>query len=287
MAAETNTIMRSDLARIREIDFTLMFSESVRKLVEALGVTRKVAKQAGALLKTYKATGTLEDGNVAEGELIPLSHYTTEPVNYDEIVIKKWRKQTTAEAIADRGYDQAVEMTNDRMLRDVQKGIRSDFFDFLASGTGTATGAGLQAVLAQTWGQLQVLFEDDEIQTVHFINPLDIADYLATAQVSTQTAFGMTYIENFLGMGRVFLNSSVPKGKVYSTAQDNLILYYIPVNGADLGDAFNFTADETGYIGIHERADYDHLTFITTAVNGMRLLAERIDGVVVGSISGT
>ena len=252
MAAETNTIMRSDLARVREIDFTLMFSESVRKLVEALGVTRKIAKQAGTVLKTYKATGTLQDGNVAEGELIPLSKYTTEGGDYDTITLKKWRKQTTAEAITDRGYDQAVEMTNDRMLRDVQKGSRADFFSFLATGTGSASGAGLQAVLAQTWGKLQVLFEDDEIQTVHFINPLDIADYLATAQVTTQTAFGMTYIDNFLGMGRVFLNSSVPTGKIYSTAQDNLILYYIPVNGADLGEAFNFTADETGYIGIHE-----------------------------------
>lgn len=285
MAAETNTIMRSDLARIREIDFTLMFSESVRKLVEALGVTRKIAKQAGTVLKTYKATGTLEDGNVAEGELIPLSKYTTEGVDYATIILKKWRKQTTAEAITDRGYDQAVEMTNDRMLRDVQKGIRADFFEFLATGTGTASGAGLQAVLAQTWGQLQVLFEDDEIQSVHFINPLDIADYLATAQVTTQTAFGMTYIENFLGMGRVFLNSSVPKGKIYSTAQDNLILYYIPVNGADLGEAFNFTSDETGYIGIHEEPDYNHMTFITTAINGMTLMAERIDGVVVGTIA--
>ena len=287
MAAETNTIKREDLARVREIDFTLMFSESIKKLMEALGVTRKIAKQAGTVLKSYKATGTLQDGNVGEGELIPLSKYTTEPVSYDEITIKKWRKQTTAEAITDRGYDQAVEQTNDRMLRDVQKGIRTDFFDFVATGTGSAAGTGLQAVLAQTWGQLQVLFEDDEIQTVHFINPLDIADYLATAQISTQTAFGMTYIENFLGMGKVFMNSSVPKGKVYSTAQDNLILYYIPVNGADLGEAFNFTSDETGYIGIHERADYDHLTFITTAVNGMRLMAERIDGVVIGTISGT
>lgn len=286
MAAETNTIMKNDLARVRELDFALMFTESVKKLVEALGVTRKMAKTAGTVLKTYKATGTLEDGAVAEGELIPLSKYTTEPVTYKEITLKKWRKQTTAEAITDRGFDQAVDMTNDRMLKDIQKGIRADFFAFLATGTGAASGSGLQATLAQTWGQLQTLFEDDEIQSVHFINPLDIADYLATAQISTQTAFGMTYIENFLGMGRVFLNTSVPKGKVYSTAQDNLILYYIPVNGADLGEAFNFTADETGYVGIHEEADYNHMTFITSAINGMVLMAERLDGVVVGTIAG-
>ena len=284
--AENNLITKADLARIREVEFTLMFSESIKKLMEALGVTRKIAKQAGTVLKTYKATGALENGNVAEGETIPLSKYQTVPVTYKEITLKKWRKATTAEAIVERGYDQAVTMTTDRMLKDVQKGIRTDFFGFLATGEGTATGEGLQAALAQSWGQLQVLFEDDDIRAVHFINPLDIADYLATAQITTQTAFGMTYLEDFLGMGAVFMNSSVPKGTVYSTAADNIVLYYIPVNGADLDEAFAFTSDETGYIGIHEAPDYTNMTASDTVVNGMELFAERLDGIVKATITG-
>lgn len=285
MAADPKLIKKTDLARVREIDFTLMFTESLRKLTEALGVTRKVAKQAGTVLKTYKATGTLEDGAVAEGDTIPLSKYTTEAVSYGEITLKKWRKATSAEAIIERGYDQAVGMTTERMLKDVQKAIRKDFFTFLGTGTGTATGAGLQAALAQTWGKLQTLFEDDDIQAVHFINPLDIADYLATATITTQTAFGMTYIEDFLGMGKVFMNSSVPKGTIYSTAQDNLVLYYVPANGADLNEAFSFTSDETGYIGIHEEPDYTNMTASDTVVNGMTLFAERLDGVVKTTIT--
>lgn len=285
MAVDPNLIKKSDLARVREIDFTLMFTESLRKLTEALGVTRKVAKQAGTVLKTYKATGTLEDGKVAEGDTIPLSKYSTEAVSYGEITLKKWRKATSAEAIIDRGYDQAVGMTTDRMLKDVQKAIRKDFFTFLGTGTGSATGAGLQAALAQTWGKLQTLFEDDDIQAVHFINPMDIADYLATATITTQNAFGMTYIENFLGMGKVFMNSSVPKGTIYSTAQDNLVLYYVPVNGADLNEAFSFTSDATGYIGIHEEPDYTNMTASDTVVNGMTLFAERLDGVVKTTIT--
>lgn len=284
--AENNLITRSDLARVREIDFTLMFSESVKKLVEALGVTRKIAKQAGTILKSYKATGTLLDGNVAEGETIPLSKYQTEAVSYKEIALKKWRKATSAEAIIDRGYDQAVTMTTDRMLKDVQKGIRADFFSFLATGTATASGDDLQGALAHSWGQLQVKFEDDDIRAVHFVNPLDIADYLATAQVTTQTAFGMTYLADFLGMGSVFMNASVPKGKVFSTAADNIVLYYIPVNGADLGEAFDFTSDETGYIGIHEQPDYTNMTASDTVINGMELFAERLDGIVVATIAG-
>ncbi len=283
--AETNLIKKADLARVREVEFTEMFSGGIRKLIEALGITRKFPKQAGTVLKAYTATGALEDGTVAEGDTIPLSKYTTVPVAYGEITLKKWRKATSAEAIIERGYDQAVEMTTDRMLRDVQASIRSDFFDFLADGTGTASGSGLQATLAQAWGQLQVKFEDDDIQAVYFVNPLDIADYLASAQITTQTAFGFTYVENFLGLGTVIMNSSVPKGKIYATAKENIVLYYIPVNGADLGEAFSFTADQTGYIGIHEEPDYTNMTASDTVINGMTLFAERLDGIIVGSIA--
>lgn len=283
--ADAKLIKKADLARAREIEFTYNFSEGVRKLMEALGVTRKIAKQAGTVLKAYKATGTLENGEVAEGDTIPLSKYKTEPVSFGEIKLKKWRKATSAEAIVERGYDQAVEMTTDRMLRDVQKAIRADLFTFLATGTGTASGADFQAVLAQAWGQLQVKYEDDAIQAVYFVNPLDIADYLSTAQITTQTAFGMTYVEDFLGLGTVIMNASVTKGKIYATAKENIVLYYIPVNGADLGEAFDFTSDETGYIGIHETPDYTNMTASDTVVNGMVFFAERIDGVVVGTIN--
>ena len=284
--ADNNLIKKDDLARAREVEFTYTFGESIKKLMEALGVTRKIAKQAGTTLKAYKATGTLLDGSVAEGDLIPLSKYVTEPVSFAEITLKKWRKATSAEAIIEKGYGQAVRMTTDRMLKDVQKGIRKGFFDFVATGTGVASGSNFQGTLAHSWGQLQVLFEDDDIQSVHFMNPLDVADYLATANISLQTVFGMTYVENFLGLGTVFFNSSVPQGKIYSTAKDNIVLYYVPVNGADLGEAFDFTSDATGLIGIHESPDYDNMTAKDTVVSGLVLFAERIDGVVVGTITG-
>ena len=284
--ADANLIKNADLARVREQEFVYLFNGSLKKLLEALSVTRKIPKQAGYALKAYKAVGTLENGNVGEGEIIPLSKYETEPVDFGAITLKKWRKATSAEAIVEKGYDQAVTMTTDKMLGDVQRQVRSDFFNFMASGTGEASGATFQAALAQSWGQLQVKFEDDTVSTVHFMNPLDVADYLATANITMQTAFGMNYVENFLGLGRVFFNSQVPKGKVYSTAMENLIVYYIPVNGAELGEAFSFTADETGYIGIHEFPDYTNMTASDTVVSGIKLMAERIDGIVVATIAG-
>ena len=285
--AEKNLIKKDDLVRARELDFIYKFNDGIKKLVEALGVTRKIPKAAGTNLKAYKAVGTLQDGIVDEGDLIPLSNYKTEAITFAEITLKKWRKATSAEAIIEKGFNQAVNMTTSEMLRDVQKGIKKDFFGFLAQGTGMAAGTTFQATLAAIWGQLQVLFEDTEIAAVYFMNPIDVSDYLGAAAITVQQAFGMTYIEDFLGLGTVILNSNVPKGKVYGTAKDNLVLYYVPVNGADLDNAFDFASDQLGYIGIHETPDYDNMTCKDTVMSGIVLFAERIDGVVVGTIGGS
>lgn len=285
MATE-NTIVKNDVARVRMIDFALTFTGGIKKLMEALGVTRKIAVQEGAALKALKVTGTLENGEVAEGELIPLSHYATEEVAVGEVKLKKWRKSTTAEAIIKGGYDQAVGATTDKMVRDVQKTIRGDLFTFLATGTATATGNGLQAALANAWGKLQVLFEDDAVEAVYFLNPMDVADYLGSAQVSMQTAFGMNYIENFLGLGTVFLNGSVQKGKFYATAKENVILYHVNVAAGDIKSAFQLITDETGYVGIHEYPDEDHACVNDLVMSGITFFPERIDGIVVGTIAG-
>lgn len=282
--AESNTILTSDLAKVREIDFVTQFNGSLTKLIEALGVTRKIAVQDGTTLKVLKVTGSLESGTVAEGELIPLSKYQTtyEPVG--EVKLEKWRKSTTAEAILKGGYDQAVGATTDKMVKDIQKTVRSKFFTFLGTGTGEASGTGLQAALADGWGKLQVLWEDDAVETVYFVNPTDVAEYLGTAQVTMQTAFGMTYIENFLGLGRVFLNSSVPVGKFYATAAENVVCYYVDVSGSKLAQSFELSTDELGYIGINEYPDKDTACVMDLAMSGVTFFPERIDGIVVGTI---
>ena len=284
--AENNTIMQADIARVRVADFNLQFTGNLQKLTEALGVTRKIAVQEGATLKQIKVVGTLESGNVAEGELIPLSKYETEEVAVGEIKLNKWRKGTTAEAILKGGYDQAVGATTDKMVKDIQKTIRGDLFTFMATGTGAASGASLQPALANAWGKLAVLFEDDAVETVYFLNPMDVADYLGAAQVEMQTLFGMNYIKNFLGLGDVFLNSNVPAGKFYSTAKENIVLYYVNVGSGDIASAFGLTTDETGYVGINEYADKDTARVIDLVMSGVTFFPERQDGIVVGTIAG-
>lgn len=282
--AEANTIVKNDVARVRMVDFNYQFTGNLNKFMEILGVTRKIAVQEGTSLKALKVTGELADGVVAEGELIPLSHYQTQEVPMGEAELGKWRKSTTAEAILKGGYEQAVGATTDKLVKDVQKKIRAGFFAQLAKGTGEADGATLQPALADAWGKLQVLFEDDAVDTVYFLNPADVAAYLGTAQITMQTAFGMNYVENFLGLGTVILSAGVPAGKFYATAKENIVTYYINVASGDIATAFNLTTDDSGYIGINEYADNDHACVNDLILSGVTFFAERIDGVVVGTI---
>lgn len=288
-AAETNLITKSQMVKAREVDFVLNFTGNVlKKFTEALGVTRKIPMAEGTTMYVYKSTGTLQSGAVPEGEIIPLSQMARTKEAVGEITLNKWRKATSAEAIMKSGAQEALRETDKKLLQLVQKGIRGDFFSFVSGIDGTVIGAStLQAVLAKTWAQLQVLFEDDAVQVCHFINPLTIGDYLATATITMQTAFGMSYIEDFLGMGTVVLSSQIPAGQVISTAKENLIVYYLTMNG-DIANEFDLTTDETGFIGIStgnpnkERAQVE-----TLVMSGIQFFPEYADGVVIGQIDST
>lgn len=286
MAAEENVIKKAQIAKVRELDFATLFGENVQNLIKMLGITRKIPVTAGTALKVLKVTGTLQSGAVAEGDIIPLSQYQTTWTTVAEATLNKWRKATTAEAILKGGYDQAVNETNKKMILDIQKSIRSQFVTFLGTGTATASGTDLQSALANAWGKAQILFEDDAVQMVYFINPQDAADYLGKANITVQTAFGLNYVENFLGLGTVIMTGAISKGDFYATAAENIVCYYVNVNEANgLGDAFSFTTDpETGMIGIHEDGNYTRMQEETYAICGITLFAERLDGVIVGEI---
>lgn len=288
MGAEANLTTAAKMKKVREIDFVQQFTHtSLAKLIEVLGVTRKIPMMEGTTMYTYTVSGELHSGNVDEGDVIPLSAYEYTKTPVGEITLKKWRKAVSAEAIKKTGFNNAVVATDQKMLRDVQAAIRTNFFSFLngtITGATVVTGNGLQEALANAWAQLQVLFEDDTAEAVYFLNPLDVAPYLAKANISTQTAFGMNYVEDFLGLGTVIMSNRVTQGTFEATAKENLIMYYLTMNG-DLADAFQLTADELGYIGIksgyqnEERAQIESLV-----MSGIQFLVEYAAGVVKGTI---
>lgn len=287
--AQNGAIVADDMKKVREIDFVNKFShDGVKKLLEVLGVSRKVEVKEGEALYVYTSTVDLEDGAVEEGEVIPLSEVTQEKTQVGVATLKKWRKATTAEAIAKSGTNEAVTNTDLKLLKKVQAGVKSGFFSFLngtITGSVSATGVGLQAALADGWGKLQVAFEDDDVETVYFLNPLDVADYLGTATVTIQTAFGFSYIENFLGLGTAILSGGITQGTYLATAKENVICFFITMTG-DLADGFDLTADETGLIGISsghkniERAQLESLV-----MSGVNLGVEYAGGVVKGTIT--
>ena len=287
--AETNLIKAAQMSKVREVDFVNQFTHnSLNKLMEVLGVTRKVPLMEGTTMYVYTTSGTLQSGAVPEGEIIPLSQYATTKTAVGEITLKKWRKAASAESIKKSGYEAAVRDTDAALLKDVQAGVRSDFFTLLngtITGSATASGVGLQAALADAWGQLQVKFEDDAAEAVYFVNPVDAAKYLGAASITTQNTFGLNYIEDFLGLGTVILTSRVTAGTFIATAKQNLVLYYLTMNG-DIANAFSLTADETGYIGIksgyqnEERAQIESLV-----MSGIQFFVEYAAGVVKGTIT--
>ena len=78
--AETNLTTSTDLVA-QSIDFVEQFSGGIQTLLNALGVIRMQPMTTGSQIKIYKSEVTKVDGNVAEGEVIPLSKVTRKLAN--------------------------------------------------------------------------------------------------------------------------------------------------------------------------------------------------------------
>lgn len=289
MAATEGMIKKADLAKAREIDYVWKFVDDIRGLMLLLGTTRPIKVKSGTVLTAYVTTGELIDGSsVEEGATIPLSNFKTEVAFTKTAKLNKYRKASTAEAILKGGFDQAVIDTNKKALSEAHKAIKTDLVTSLTPGSGTtsAGGIGLQKTLANAAAKLAIKFEDTDYEPVHFVNPEDLGDYLGNAQISLQSKYGLKYLEDFLGLGMVIVMSGISKGTTVSTAKENIQAYFVDVNEDNgLGEAFDFTTDETGLVGVHSVADYSNLSYATTMIDGIDFFPERVDGIVLGTIS--
>lgn len=279
---ETN--LTRALGTAQSIDFANKFGTKLGDLTETLGVHRKISVPVGTVIKTYQSTVTLAGGTVEPGAVIPLSKVELTEGPSQELKWDKRRKAVPAEDIQKYGFERAINITDNKLLTELQKNLRTKLFNNLATGTGSATGVGIQAALAQAWGKVQVAFEDDAVRIIAFVNPLDVADYLAKVQVTIQNAFGMSYVENFLGVDLVMMSSRVDKGTAYVTAAENLVLAYADVNG-EIDKAFDFVKDSTGVIGVTKDINKQRLTAETITLSGLVLYAEILDGVVKATIT--
>lgn len=280
---ETGLTGKTDLKSAITIDVTNTFKENVAKLIEMLGITRKISLASGSTIRTYKGYEVaLESGEVAEGDLIPLSKVTQKPAETKTVELKKYRKATSGEAIALYGTDNAIANTDEALIRQVQKAVRNSLVTGIKTGTSTQAnlGTGLQGAVASAWGKLQVLFEDYGVEkAVVFANPMDVAEYVAKAKISTQQAFGLTYLVDFSGTV-IISTSDITKGEIWATVPENIVFAYINPSQSDIAKAFGLSADETGYVGMTHFTDEKTLTYQTLVLSGIEIFAERIDGVV-------
>ncbi len=284
-AAETGTTVSADLAPAISVDFTSRIAQNIVELQELLGITDLIPMAAGTDIKIYKwAVGELA-AQVGEGEEIGLTNVKRTLANTITLDLDKYRRNTTAEAIQKVGRDIAINQSDEKLVQKVQKGIKGSLYTVLKAGSGSATGTNLQIVLANLWAKLQEYYEDEDVTPVYFVNQQDVADYLGTAQITMQTAFGFTYIENFLGLGTAIVSPQVTVKKPIATAKENLRGAYVPMSG-DVAQTFNLTADSTGLVGMTHSTKTGNATVDTLLMSCVKFFPEFQDGVFVGTISG-
>lgn len=295
MAAKANLIMTNDIqVKAREIDFVTRFERNWEHLREILGIMRPIKKTPGAVLKSKYAEGTLQNGNVGEGEEIPYSKFVVKEKPYAEMTIEKYAKAVSIEAIKDHGYENAVQMTDDEFLFQLQTNVTERFYNYLKTGTLSFTETTFQMALAMAKGRVENKFKQmhrNVTGVVGFVNILDVYEYIGSAGISIQNQFGFQYVKDFLGFNTIFLlsDSEIPRGTVIATPAENIVLYYVDPNESDFAKAglVYTVSGETNLIGFHTQGNYHTAVSESFAIMGLTLFAEYIDAVAVGTIDTT
>lgn len=270
----------------RSVDFVTSFSKTWTALTQIMGITRPIKKTAGTQLKAYTATLVLEDGEVAEGETIPLSKATIEEAFKSDLTIRKYAKAVTIEDVDKYGVDIAIEKTDEAFKDEIINETLGQFYDFALDGTLTDTAATFQAAVAKAVGSVKNKFQQlrkNGSRVVVWLNTMDAYNYLGAAELSVQSQFGIDYIKNFMGAETVILSSDIPTGKVVATPVDNIINYYADPSQEGfkkLGLVFTTDAD-LPMLGFAVVGKYSNATGETYAIIGNVLWAEYVDAIAV------
>ena len=287
---------------IREQDFVTVFNKNWDALRQIMGIMRPIRKAPGTKLVSNVASITLQSGAVGEGEEIPYSLANVTPVAYADISIEKYAKAVSIEAVAKYGAAVAVQKTDEAFLNELQKVVLTRFYTFLGTGALTNIQTTWQMALAMAKGLVLDKFNKMRktvTEVVGFANVLDAYKYLGAANVTVQTAFGVSYIQNFMGYSTLFLLSDpdISEGTVIAVPVENIDLYYIDPGDSEFAQlGLQYTVEgETNLIGFHAQGNYGTAVGESFALMGMTLWAEYLDGIAVvkveasgslGSISG-
>lgn len=272
----------------REVDFVTRFTDNWDALRNILGIMRTIRKAPGTALYSYAATVTLESGQVGPGNVIPYSKSEIKKVAKGDLSIEKYAKAVPIEDVNKYGAQIAVEKSDDAFLVALQNQTLTAFYAFLNTGALTGVAASWQEALAKAQGEVLNKFmtmKKDVTEVVGFANVLDAYAYLGKADITTQTLFGLTYIENFMGYRTLFLlpATMIARGKVLATPVENIDLYYIDPSDSEFARlGLQYTVQgETNLIGFHAQGNYSTAVGESYAIMGMTLWAEYLDGIAV------
>lgn len=291
MAVVDNTTTTNDISlTVKELDFVSRFTQNWQAIQEIMGIMNPVRKEPGTKLVASRATVVLQDGNVPEGDEVPLSQATVEPVVFKDITLEKYRKRVTAEAVAKFGAKIAVQKTDDEFINELTGMVLDRFYTFAKTGTLTSSEETFQMAVSMAVTNVKDKFKKmrkNYSNIVAFVNTIDLGRYLGSAPISTQTENGVEYLKNFLGASTVIVTSEIEQGTVIAIPADNIVPYYIdPADGdfAELGLNYTTGNEPTNLIGIHKEGVYGRVSGDTHALMGMELFAEYIDAIAVVTI---
>lgn len=292
MAVETMTAPRSNLPNsygsiaAREIDFVTRFADNWDALRNILGIMNPIRKAPGTQLVSYTASVTLADGEVPAGAVIPYSKYTMDKAATEDLTIEKYAKAVPIEDVSKYGAAIAVQKSDDAFLNELQSKVLTRFYQFLNTGSLTSTETTWQRALAMAKGNVLNKFNSlrkTVTNVVGFANVLDFYGYLGDAPITVQTAFGLTYVQNFMGYSTLFLLSEpdIAQGTVIAVPVENIDLYYIDPSDSEFAAlGLDYTVEgETNLIGFHVNGNYSTAVGETYAIMGMTLWAEHLDGI--------
>ena len=272
----------------RELDFVSRFTNNWEALREILGIMRPIRKTPGTQLISYTASVSLEDGDVDAGCVIPYSKATVVQSTKTDLELLKYAKAVPIEDVNKYGAEVAVQKTDEAFLNELQNQVLDDFYTFLTDDTAaiTSTETTFQMAVAMAIGKVKDKFKrmrKNASDIVVFVNTLDAYRYLGAAEISVQTAFGVDYVQNFMGARTMILSSEIAEGTVIGVPADNIVLYYIdPGDGQFAQLGLNYTVDgDTNLIGFHAQGAYHTAVGEAYALMGMALWAEYADAIAV------
>lgn len=291
-APENMTGVAQIQVRAREIDFVTSFGQNMQALLDVMGIARMIRKENGSVLRVREASGVLQSGDVAEGDIVPLSQYEVTEKDFDTIKIQKYKKGVSIEAIAEKGYEAAVAMTDEEFTADLQNVVMTKFYDMLKMGSLTSYETSWQMAFAMAIGRVKNKFETmgrTATGIAVWVNTLDVYKYLGAAQITMQTAFGVNYVRNFMGADIMFISSQIPENTVIATPLNNIVAYYVDPSDSEFARAgLVYTTDPaTGFIGFHVRGNYDRVISELNAIMGVRLFAEYLDAIAYISVGSS